>query len=271
MTHFATNYSRAEVTLSEALMTYWINFAKFGDPNVWPENSDSLQRSDRFDSESKESSNSKIGYESVVWPTYDPIQRKYVTLGLKPKVRDHYHSHRLSFWLNLIPRLHNPGEEQVYLRHHLLTDHEDLSTYDGVVRQIAYKFLAPLPTVSQNIVISATTELVHHMSSTIITTEVVELTTTSITDINHPTAFPAKNINNTTTTSVILQNENYSTALTITIGIGCSLLILNMLIFAGVYYQLDKNRNIAQNNSNQKSNKNEDSVSINFFYLFSNT
>ncbi|CAG2113789.1 unnamed protein product, partial [Medioppia subpectinata] len=30
MTHFATNYSRAEVTLSEALMTYWINFAKFG-------------------------------------------------------------------------------------------------------------------------------------------------------------------------------------------------------------------------------------------------
>ncbi|CAG2177129.1 unnamed protein product, partial [Oppiella nova] len=151
--------------------------------------------------------------------------------------------------------------EQVYLRHHLLTDHEDLSTYDGVVRQIAYKFLAPLPTVSQNIVISATTELVHHMSSTIITTEVVELTTTSITDINHPTAFPAKNINNTTTTSVILQNENYSTALTITIGIGCSLLILNMLIFAGVYYQLDKNRNIAQNNSNQKSNKNEDSPS----------
>ena len=178
-------------------------------------------------------------------------------------MRDHYHSHRLSFWLNLIPRLHNPGEEQVYLRHHLLTDHEDLSTYDGIVRQIAFKFLAPLPTMSQNIVISATTELVHHVS-TIITTEVVEMTTTTISDINNPTAFPAKNVNNTTsTTSVIVQNENYSTALSVTIGIGCSLLILNMLIFAGVYYQLDKNRNIAQN-VNQKPSKSDESVGISF-------
>lgn len=28
--HFASNYSKPEVTLSEAVMTYWINFAKFG-------------------------------------------------------------------------------------------------------------------------------------------------------------------------------------------------------------------------------------------------
>jgi hypothetical protein len=34
----------------------------------------------------------------------------------------------------------------------------------------------------------------------------------------------------------------YSTALSVTIAIGCSLLILNVLIFAGVYYQRDKTR-----------------------------
>lgn len=34
----------------------------------------------------------------------------------------------------------------------------------------------------------------------------------------------------------------YSTALSVTIAIGCSLLILNVLIFAGVYYQRDKNQ-----------------------------
>lgn len=34
----------------------------------------------------------------------------------------------------------------------------------------------------------------------------------------------------------------YSTALSVTIAIGCSLLILNVLIFAGVYYQRDKSR-----------------------------
>ena len=169
-------------------------------------------------------------------------------------MRDHYHSHRLSFWLNLIPRLHHPGEEQVYMRHHLLTDHENLATYDGIVRQIAFKFLAPLPTVSQNIVISATTELVQHVS-TLITTEVLELTTTSISDMNNPTAFPAKNVNNTTSTSVIVQNGNYSTALSVTIAIGCSLLILNMLIFAGVYYQLDKNRTIAQHNNQRQQSE----------------
>ena len=30
MTHFANNYTKAEMILSQALMTYWINFAKFG-------------------------------------------------------------------------------------------------------------------------------------------------------------------------------------------------------------------------------------------------
>lgn len=34
----------------------------------------------------------------------------------------------------------------------------------------------------------------------------------------------------------------YSTALSVTIAIGCSLLVLNILIFAGVYYQRDKTR-----------------------------
>ena len=35
----------------------------------------------------------------------------------------------------------------------------------------------------------------------------------------------------------------YSTYLTVTVGIGCSLLILNVLVFAGVYYQKDRFRN----------------------------
>lgn len=40
----------------------------------------------------------------------------------------------------------------------------------------------------------------------------------------------------------------YSTALSVTIAIGCSLLILNVLIFAGVYYQRDKTRMNGQDN-----------------------
>lgn len=44
--------------------------------------------------------------------------------------------------------------------------------------------------------------------------------------------------------TVIVQNtkslSNYSTALSVTIAIGCSLLVLNVLIFAAVYYQKDR-------------------------------
>lgn len=46
--------------------------------------------------------------------------------------------------------------------------------------------------------------------------------------------------NKTQATPIVMEQGTYSTALSVTIAIGCSLLILNMLIFAGVYYQLDK-------------------------------
>ncbi|GFW72239.1 neuroligin-3 [Trichonephila clavipes] len=56
--------------------------------------------------------------------------------SLKPKVRDHYHAHRLSFWLSLIPKLHRQGTStEVASQHHLLDDHDNPNLYDGVVRQ----------------------------------------------------------------------------------------------------------------------------------------
>lgn len=45
----------------------------------------------------------------------------------------------------------------------------------------------------------------------------------------------------------------YSTALSVTIAIGCSLLVLNVLIFAGVYYQRDKSN---QHNCSKKRQEN---------------
>lgn len=55
---------------------------------------------------------------------------------MKPKIRDHYHAHRLSFWLSLIPKLHRQGTTpDVASQHHLLDDHDNPLTYDGIVRQ----------------------------------------------------------------------------------------------------------------------------------------
>ncbi len=38
---------------------------------------------------------------------------------MKPKTRDHYHAHRLSYWLNLLPQLHTAGPSSAE-EHHLL-------------------------------------------------------------------------------------------------------------------------------------------------------
>lgn len=55
---------------------------------------------------------------------------------MKPKIRDHYHAHRLSFWLSLIPKLHRQGTTPgIASQHHLLEDHDNPLTYDGIVRQ----------------------------------------------------------------------------------------------------------------------------------------
>lgn len=50
------------------------------------------------------------------------------------------------------------------------------------------------------------------------------------------------NNNKTRATAMIMEQNSYSTWLSVTIAIGVSLLILNMLVFAGVYYQLNKAR-----------------------------
>ncbi|XP_075585134.1 uncharacterized protein LOC124494794 isoform X3 [Dermatophagoides farinae] len=45
------------------------------------------------------------------WPQYDTTKRRYLQFGQSSiESRDHYHSHRLSIWLSLIPRLHVPIE-----------------------------------------------------------------------------------------------------------------------------------------------------------------
>jgi neuroligin len=61
-------------------------------------------------------------------------------------------------------------------------------------------------------------------------------------NFNHQT-YPNQNTSTDTLASLEAAGyAAYSTALSVTIAIGCSLLILNVLIFAGVYYQRDKTR-----------------------------
>jgi neuroligin len=42
----------------------------------------------------------------------------FLLAALKPKMKNHYRGHKMAVWLNLIPQLHQPGDEDVSMRHH---------------------------------------------------------------------------------------------------------------------------------------------------------
>ncbi|XP_022250749.1 neuroligin-4, X-linked-like isoform X2 [Limulus polyphemus] len=224
LSYFQYNFSHAEQTLSMAVMTYWTNFAK--NPN--------------FPFHRRDLAEGKLinRFDRIEWPLYDALQQKYLIIGMKPKVRDHYHAHRMSLWLHLIPKL-DRNDIGVPAYHHLLDDHDNANLYDGIVRHVVIptsfslttttipippRF--PIPTLSEVWNISESTEpTANDVFTTMTPDEILNYAfSTSISD----------------TTAVVLQNTNYSTALSVTIAVGCSLLVLNVLVFAGVFYQRDR-------------------------------
>ncbi|XP_020290504.1 neuroligin-2-like [Pseudomyrmex gracilis] len=147
---------------------------------------------------------------------------------MKPKMKNHYRAHQLSVWLRLVPELHRAGMEDVDSRHNLFRSHNDPSLYDGFVRP------DPLSRISE--------EFKRKNLSTDPPTTTDYSITTCVSLIQSTNL---QNVHNTSTDTLALDAAGYaaySTALSVTIAIGCSLLILNVLIFAGVYYQRDKTR-----------------------------
>ncbi|XP_064593786.1 neuroligin-2 [Zonotrichia leucophrys gambelii] len=92
---FPCNFSKNDVMLSAVVMTYWTNFAKTGDPNQpVPQDTKFIHtKPNRF--------------EEVVWTRFDGKDKRYLHIGLKPRVRDHYRANKVAFWLELVPHLHN--------------------------------------------------------------------------------------------------------------------------------------------------------------------
>lgn len=68
--HFPRNYTKSEVALSEALMVFWSNFARTGNPNEH-------HRQDPVLVASKE----RNRFRSIVWDEYDPVHQKYLEIG----------------------------------------------------------------------------------------------------------------------------------------------------------------------------------------------
>ncbi|XP_063224027.1 neuroligin-2-like [Bacillus rossius redtenbacheri] len=147
----------------------------------------------------------KARLKTVEWPAYEPVHKKYLSLDLKPRVKSHYRAHRLSFWLSLVPELHRPGGGEVPPSHHLLDLRDRPSP-------------SPPPPAPAEPSPAAAASTAPSPAAAAGTTAPPPAAARRPED-----GFAA-----------------YSTALSLTVAIGCSLLVLNVLVFAGVYYRRDK-------------------------------
>lgn len=191
------------------------------------------------------------------WDMYDSINQIYLELGksgCSVTARSHYRGHKLSMWLSLIPQLHS-FDDAAYLpmRHHHFTDDKP-EYYDGRLKEPPNITLPRLITIAKTTTKPQKTE-----------TNVVPFAQTVPTEcppnmtVMPPIAatYPQRNQMNTIDSSKDIINQlansqyqNYSTAFNITIGVGCFLLLLNVIIFSAIYYQREKHANLNKQKEN---------------------
>ncbi|KAK5647117.1 hypothetical protein RI129_005581 [Pyrocoelia pectoralis] len=214
MPFFPQNFSRQDMGVAEAVLNFFSNFAKSGDPNGPGIHKDIPDYG---------TPREKTRYRGLTWEPYEIGTQLYLSVALKPKMKSHYRGHKMAVWLNLIPQLHQPGDDDVSMRHHHFHEREQYY-YAGPVRPESFTRLPPP--------LHPASMADPHLSSRD-STECVPNTTSEEELVDD---------------SELLQRlatrhyYSYTTALGVTVGVGCLLLVLNMLIFAGIYYQRDRDR-----------------------------
>ncbi|KAG8227703.1 hypothetical protein J437_LFUL007985, partial [Ladona fulva] len=192
-------------------------------------------------------------FRNIEWSAYEGMHKKYLNLDTKPRLKNHYRAHRLSFWLNLVPDLHRPGGDGVPATHHLLPS--DVAAFDG-----QQPLLPPQPprlsVPGTHAPFNLTALLVpprgqweEEGSEGQIGESEAEAVASAAASGHGPLSNRSHTSGSAPAEAAAAAGSDtddgfaaYSTALSVTIAIGCSLLILNVLIFAGVYYQRDKHR-----------------------------
>uniref|UniRef100_A0A182JVU4 Carboxylesterase type B domain-containing protein n=1 Tax=Anopheles christyi TaxID=43041 RepID=A0A182JVU4_9DIPT len=199
-----------------------------------------------------------IKYNLPFWGHYDTTNQVFMEIGSQVVPKSHYRGHKLSLWLSLIPQLHSSFNiPELSMRHHHFSE-ENPMFYDGLVRE---QIIEP-PLLHIGFVTSTTSKM--HKTETIASTILQSISTEcppNITFIQtasaswplHNSALPTQHGDSNRSLINRLTNSyhrSYSTALAITIGVGCFLLFLNVLIFVAIYYQREKR----ESNSRMKIN-----------------
>uniref|UniRef100_A0A8C1XER3 Neuroligin 2a n=1 Tax=Cyprinus carpio TaxID=7962 RepID=A0A8C1XER3_CYPCA len=139
-------------------------------------------------------------FEEVIWTKFNSKDKQYLHIGLKPRIRDNYRANKVAFWLELVPHLHNLPDE---------------------VFSTATTRLPP-----------GTARTPHRKGQVPRTTRhpIPTFPTESDPDGSEPPRFPP----------FPGDTRDYSTELSVTVAVGASLLFLNILAFAALYYKRDK-------------------------------
>lgn len=209
---FGCNFSRNDVMLSAVVMTYWTNFAKTGDPNQ-PVAQDTRfvhTRPNRF--------------EEVAWAKYDPRGQLYLHIGLRPRVRDHYRAAKVAFWLELVPHLHGLAADPGAYLSAAATRAAPSGDPDRDPGGGGGGRRRPRPATRRPAVMTSSS-----MASG------SGMTSSSGSGMTSSSGSSASAV-------LIETRRDYSTELSVTIAVGASLLFLNVLAFAALYYKKDKRR-----------------------------
>ncbi|KAG8235229.1 hypothetical protein J437_LFUL015777 [Ladona fulva] len=235
------NYTKQDAAVAVAMIKYFSNFAKSGDPNWESQAKREAARGQPWPS--------GRGETLPVWLPFDLTSQMHLNMGPKPKMRSHYRSHKMALWLNLIPLLHHSQDEEDTSAHHEFLEKEP---------QTEAKDAESLPQPQDGACLGATfNKSVIHPYWRLGATWSKGLMHTpqplncdpsesiSSSSLSNP-SIPPRNISIDQEELEELERSNYLAALSITVTLGVVLLLLNAAVLAaGVlhhYRQKEKDR-----------------------------
>ncbi|XP_034462594.1 neuroligin-2b isoform X2 [Hippoglossus hippoglossus] len=146
-------------------------------------------------------------FEEVIWTKFSSKDKQYLHIGLKPRVRDNYRANKVAFWLELVPHLHSLHEE------------------------IISSFTTRLPPGGPN--------------RRKVPKNPGDHSTPPVISVYPPDPEPDGS-ERPRTPPFPSATRDYSTELSVTVAVGASLLFLNVLAFAALYYKRDKRHELMQ-------------------------
>ncbi|XP_076021346.1 neuroligin-2a isoform X4 [Genypterus blacodes] len=141
-------------------------------------------------------------FEEVIWTKFNSKDKQYLHIGLKPRVRDNYRANKVAFWLELVPHLHNLHGDPFPTTTRLPPGPGPVTHRTRPKTAGPHTTRHPYPTFPSDPEPDGS-------------------------ERPNQNLFPG-------------DPRDYSTELSVTVAVGASLLFLNILAFAALYYKRDK-------------------------------